>query len=83
MRVMVLGAGVIGTSSAYYLAKSGHEVVVVDRRSRPASSQTLTGPVATSPALPISAWRLLQSGWSFCMSYCQAPRALPYSSIGV
>ena len=33
MRVMVLGAGVIGTSSAYYLAKSGHEVVVVDRRS--------------------------------------------------
>ena len=50
---------------------------------RPASSQTLTGPAATSPALPISAWRLLQSGWSFCMSYCQAPRALPYSSIGV
>ena len=36
MRVMVLGAGVIGTSSAYYLAKSGHEVVVVDRRSGPA-----------------------------------------------
>ena len=25
MRVMLLGAGVIGTSSAYYLAKSGHE----------------------------------------------------------
>src|SRR5262245_44664440 len=36
MRVMVLGAGVIGTTSAYYLAKSGHEVVVVDRRSGPA-----------------------------------------------
>ncbi len=36
MRVMVLGAGVIGTSSAYYLAKSGHEVVMVDRRSGPA-----------------------------------------------
>jgi hypothetical protein len=36
MRVMVLGAGVIGTSSAYYIAKSGHEVVVVDRRSGPA-----------------------------------------------
>ena len=29
---------------------------------RPASSQTLTGPVATSPALPISAWSLPQSG---------------------
>jgi len=36
MRVLVLGAGVIGTSSAYYLAKAGHEVVVVDRRSGPA-----------------------------------------------
>jgi D-amino-acid dehydrogenase len=36
MRVMVLGAGVIGTSAAYYLAKAGHEVVVVDRRSGPA-----------------------------------------------
>ena len=36
MRVMVLGAGVIGTTSAYYLSKSGHEVEVVDRRSGPA-----------------------------------------------
>ena len=36
MRVMVLGAGVIGTSSAYYLAKAGHEVVVVERHSAPA-----------------------------------------------
>lgn len=32
MRVIVLGAGVIGTTSAWYLAKSGHEVVVVDRQ---------------------------------------------------
>ena len=35
MRVLVLGAGVIGTTSAYYLAKAGHEVVVVDRRAGP------------------------------------------------
>ena len=31
MRIIVLGAGVVGVSSAYYLAKDGHEVVVVDR----------------------------------------------------
>ncbi len=39
MRVVVLGAGLIGTATAYYLAKAGHEVVVVDRRpvSRPVS----------------------------------------------
>ncbi len=32
MRVLVLGSGVIGTSIAYYLAKAGHEVSVVDRQ---------------------------------------------------
>ena len=28
MRVMVLGGGVIGTASAYYLARAGFDVVV-------------------------------------------------------
>jgi len=32
MKVLVLGAGVIGTSTAWYLTKQGHEVTVVDRR---------------------------------------------------
>lgn len=32
MRVAVLGSGVIGTSVAYYLARAGHEVTVVDRQ---------------------------------------------------
>ncbi len=32
MRVMVLGAGVIGVSSAWYLNKAGHEVMVIDRQ---------------------------------------------------
>lgn len=32
MRVLVLGAGVIGVSSAWYLRQCGHEVVVVDRQ---------------------------------------------------
>jgi D-amino-acid dehydrogenase len=32
MRVVVLGAGVVGTTTAWYLAKSGHEVTVVDRQ---------------------------------------------------
>jgi D-amino-acid dehydrogenase len=31
MKVIVLGSGVIGTSAAYYLARAGHEVTVVDR----------------------------------------------------
>jgi D-amino-acid dehydrogenase len=31
MKVLVLGAGVVGVTSAWYLAKSGHDVTVVDR----------------------------------------------------
>jgi D-amino-acid dehydrogenase len=30
---MILGAGVVGVASAWYLAKAGHEVTVVDRQS--------------------------------------------------
>ena len=32
MKVTILGAGVIGVTSAYYLAKAGHEVTVIDRQ---------------------------------------------------
>ncbi len=32
MRVIVLGSGVVGVSSAYYLAKQGFDVTVVDRQ---------------------------------------------------
>jgi D-amino-acid dehydrogenase len=32
MKVLVLGAGVIGTSTAWYLAQLGHDVTVVERR---------------------------------------------------
>ncbi len=32
MKVIVLGSGVIGTSSAWHLARAGHEVTVLDRQ---------------------------------------------------
>lgn len=32
MRVLVLGAGVVGVTSAWYLAQAGHEVSVIDRQ---------------------------------------------------
>ena len=32
MRVLVLGAGVVGTAAAYYLNEAGHEVTVVERQ---------------------------------------------------
>ncbi|ALM52286.1 D-amino acid dehydrogenase small subunit [Halomonas huangheensis] len=36
MKVLVLGSGVVGVTSAYYLARQGHEVTVVDRQPSPA-----------------------------------------------
>ena len=36
MRIVILGAGVIGVTSAWYLARAGHEVTVIDRQ--PASA---------------------------------------------
>lgn len=32
MKLLVLGAGVVGTTSAWYLAQAGHQVTVVDRQ---------------------------------------------------
>src|SRR5882724_3453168 len=67
MRVMVLGAGVIGTTLAYYLAKSGHEVVVVDRRSGPAleTSFANAGGICPGFAGPWAAPGMLRkiAGW--------------------
>ncbi|MGM0451184.1 MAG: FAD-dependent oxidoreductase, partial [Pseudomonadota bacterium] len=35
MHVAVLGAGVIGTTTAWYLREAGHDVTVVERRGGP------------------------------------------------
>ena len=32
MRIVILGSGVVGVASAWYLAKAGHEVTVIDRQ---------------------------------------------------
>lgn len=42
MRVLVLGAGLIGVATAYYLARRGHDVAVVDRRDAPAEETSLS-----------------------------------------
>lgn len=37
MKAVVIGAGVVGVTTAYYLAKNGHEVTVVERESEVAA----------------------------------------------
>jgi len=49
MRVLVLGSGVIGTTTAYYLARAGFEVVVVDRAAAPALETSFANAGQVSP----------------------------------
>ena len=49
MKVLVLGSGVIGTSVAYYLARDGHEVQVVDRQEGPALETSFANAGEVSP----------------------------------
>ena len=49
MRVLVLGSGVIGVTSAWYLAQAGHEVTVVDREAGPALETSFANAGQISP----------------------------------
>src|SRR6187402_3260659 len=49
MTILVLGSGVIGTSIAYYLAKAGHEVTVIDRQPGPALETSFANAGEISP----------------------------------
>jgi D-amino-acid dehydrogenase len=73
VKVLVLGSGVIGVTTAYYLAQAGHEVEVVDRQSGPAleTSFANAGEVSpgysspwAGPGIPLKAikWLLMRHG---------------------
>jgi len=73
MKILVLGSGVIGVTSAYYLAEAGHEVTVVDRQRGPAleTSFANAGEVSpgysspwAGPGIPVKAvkWLLMKHG---------------------
>ncbi len=49
MRVVILGAGVIGVTSAWYLAQAGHEVTVFDRQNAPAMETSFGNAGEISP----------------------------------
>ncbi len=71
MKVLVLGGGVIGVSTAYYLARAGHEVELVDRQAGPALETSFgnAGEISpgysspwAGPGVPLKAikWMLMQ-----------------------
>lgn len=49
MNVLILGSGVIGTTTAYYLARAGHQVTVVDRQPGPALETSYANAGEVSP----------------------------------
>ncbi|MGV7119912.1 D-amino acid dehydrogenase [Sphingopyxis sp. 550A] len=68
MKIVVLGAGVIGVTSAYYLAEAGHEVVLIDRQPGPGleTSFANAGEISpgyaspwAAPGIPVKALRWL------------------------
>ena len=50
MKILVLGGGVIGVTTAYYLAKDGHEVTVVERHPAAASETSYANAGLVAPA---------------------------------
>jgi len=54
MRVTVLGAGVVGVTTAWYLAADGHDVTVIDRQPLPAQETSFAngGQISVSHAEP-------------------------------
>src|SRR5205085_9089919 len=54
MHVAVLGAGVIGVTSAWYLAQAGHEVTLIDRHTHPGEETSFAngGQISVSHAAP-------------------------------
>ncbi|HBV13275.1 MAG TPA: D-amino acid dehydrogenase [Brevundimonas sp.] len=49
MKIAILGAGVIGVTTAHYLARQGHEVTVIDRQSGPALETSFANAGEISP----------------------------------
>jgi D-amino-acid dehydrogenase len=54
MKVIVLGAGLLGVTSAYFLRQQGHDVTVVDRQATPAAETSFAngGQISVSHAEP-------------------------------
>ena len=61
MKILVLGAGVVGTTSAWYLARSGHQVSVIERQPGAGLETSFAngGQISVSHAEPWSNLRIL------------------------
>jgi D-amino-acid dehydrogenase len=68
MKVLIIGSGIIGLSSAYYLNKAGHQVTVVDKNiSQDGCSFGNAGMIVPSHFIPLAAPGMISKGirWMF------------------
>ena len=64
MKALVVGAGITGVTTAYYLAKAGYEVTINDQRKYPgmATSYANGGQLSASNAETWNSWRNVKKG---------------------
>ena len=69
MTINVVGAGITGITTAYFLAKAGHEVVIYDKRKYPAMATSYAngGQLSASNAETWNSWKNITKGmkWMF------------------
>ncbi|MDG1708055.1 MAG: FAD-dependent oxidoreductase, partial [Emcibacteraceae bacterium] len=51
MKITIVGAGIIGTTSAYYLSKAGHDVTVIDRQNGPGLETSFANAGMLTPSM--------------------------------
>lgn len=67
-KVIVIGGGIIGLCSAYYLQKEGHQVIVIDQSNMDAgASYVNAGYISPSHIIPLAAPGVMKKGlkWMF------------------
>jgi len=69
VKVAVIGSGIAGITTAYFLARAGHEVVIYDKRKYPAMATSYAngGQLSASNAETWNSWRSVKKGikWLF------------------
>jgi len=83
MKIIVIGSGLMGVATAYYLSEQGHEVIVVDRQSGPAQETSFAnaGVLHPSQASPWNhpgiTWQILKWMGKENSPFLLRPSALP------
>jgi D-amino-acid dehydrogenase len=82
MRICVIGAGLLGLTSAYFLSEYGHDVVVVDRQSGPGLETSfanggLLTPSMSDPWNAPGSWRVLLGS----LLHSDSPLQLRFSAL--